>query len=102
MAAEAFGTDILDHPQSCMRDCNFANVRLPLDYSEIDDPAEVIGWMKKTAVEESGVYFQLVGFQGAFYWRVSGMIYLEKDDYRKGIEVLQKLCERVVKREYLK
>ncbi|KAH7031581.1 putative aminotransferase family protein [Microdochium trichocladiopsis] len=102
IVADMFGTEILDHPGSCMRKCNFANVRLPLDYAAFEIPDTVVYWIKKTAVEESGVYFQLVGFQGAFYWRISGMIYLEEDDYRKGAEVLQKLCARVEKGEHLK
>ncbi|KXJ88227.1 selenocysteine lyase [Microdochium bolleyi] len=100
LAAEILGTEILDHPESCMRQCNFANVRLPLDYDNVKARGKVVMWLKKTAVKESGVFFQVIDFQGAFWWRISGMVYLEEEDYRIGAEVLKKMCPRIEKGEH--
>ncbi|KAJ1333070.1 hercynylcysteine S-oxide lyase [Microdochium nivale] len=101
LVADILGTEILDHPGSCMRRCNFANVRLPLDYAVVRARHKVVLWIKRTAVAESGVYFQTVEFQGAFWWRISGMVYLEEDDYRIGAEVLKKLCARIAEGEHM-
>ncbi|KAK7959099.1 uncharacterized protein PG986_003953 [Apiospora aurea] len=73
IAAEVFGTEVMDCPGSSMRQCNFANAR---------------------GVEESGIYFQTFPYYGQWLWRLSGMIYVEEADFRKGAEVLKALCER--------
>ncbi|KAI0016885.1 putative aminotransferase family protein [Xylariomycetidae sp. FL0641] len=112
VAAEILGTEIMDCPGSCLRDCNFANVRLPLEVLDAEDgsgagkvdpkhAATLVKWLKTTAVKESGMYFQTCLYRGAFWWRLSGMIYLEVDDFRKGAEVLKALCERVKKGEHI-
>lgn len=108
----------MDTPGSCIRDCYFANVRLPLELgngSGVDvsspgkkkevDPAHadaVSDWFKETGVRESGVYFQTVLYRGVWYWRVSGMVYVGVEDFKRGAEVLKGLCERVCKGEHIK
>ena len=101
LTAEILGTDVLDHPNSCMRECNFANVRLPLDFDAIKDREAVPEWMKTTGLRESGIYFQIVTYRGYWYWRLSGMIYLEEADYATGAHVLKDLCDRVKAEEHL-
>lgn len=100
IAAEILGTDVLDAPGSCARDCNFANVRLPLNVESIKDAAKVPGWLKLTAVRESSLYYQAFLYRGHLYWRLSGMIYVEDADFRKGAEILKGLCSRVRKGEH--
>ncbi|KAI1496974.1 putative aminotransferase family protein [Biscogniauxia marginata] len=124
VAAEILGTEIMDIEGSCMRQCNFANVRLPLELDEANTSAatpraasttpgegqgkkdasrkvdpkhagKVSLWLKVTGVKESGMYFQTCFYRGVWWWRLSGMIYLEVDDFRRGAEVLKALCERV-------
>ncbi|KAI0161911.1 putative aminotransferase family protein [Hypoxylon sp. FL1284] len=109
VVAEIFGTDIMDTPGSCIRDCNFANIRLPLELGADGpgqvDPAHaetVSDWFKETGIRESGMYFQTVLYDKKWYWRISGMIYVEVEDFRKGAEVLKGLCERVRKGEHVK
>lgn len=102
VVAEILGTDILDAPNSCVRNCNFANVRLPIDADKVQDPDKVQEWLKITSVKESGIYYQAYRYRGHFYWRLSGMIYLEEADYRKGAEVLKALCVRVQNGEHVK
>ncbi|OTB00542.1 hypothetical protein M426DRAFT_324207 [Hypoxylon sp. CI-4A] len=107
-AAEIFGTSIMDCEGSCLRDCNFANVRLPLELGDTPgkvDPAhahKVSDWFKITGIRESGVYFQTDRYRDAWWWRISGMIYVEVEDFKKGAEILKGLCERVRNGEYIK
>ncbi|KAI0905856.1 aminotransferase family protein-like protein [Ustulina deusta] len=120
-AASILGTEIMDSPDSRMRECYFANVRLPLelaannDDSRIGDErvsedkgniplqhaAKVIQWFKETGVRESGCYFQTCVYRGALWWRLSGMIYVDVDDFRKSAEVMKGLCQRAAGGEYL-
>ncbi|KAI2465003.1 putative aminotransferase family protein [Annulohypoxylon bovei var. microspora] len=109
VAAEILGTSIMDCPGSCLRDCAFANVRLPLELGTDGpgkiDPAhayKVSDWFKKTGFRESGTYFQTVFYRGVWWWRISGMVYVEVEDFRKGAEVLKGLCERVRNGEHIK
>ncbi|XXG99475.1 hypothetical protein Hte_005814 [Hypoxylon texense] len=107
-AAAVLGTDVMDAPGSRIRDCYFANVRLPLALglgAGQVDPAHahaVSDWFKETGVRESGMYFQTVLYRGLWYWRISGMVYVEVEDFRRGAEVLRGLCERVGRGEHVK
>lgn len=115
IAAAVFGTEVMDCPGSSMRQCNFVNVHLPLvmegdvgddgTSSVVAIPREhghmVADWIKARGVEESGIYFQTFPYYGKWLWRLSGMIYVEEADFRKGAEVLKALCERVRRGEYL-
>ncbi|KAI1299033.1 aminotransferase family protein-like protein [Xylaria venustula] len=150
IAAEILGTEIMDTPNSRMRECFFANVRLPLeiaaesarssDGAETDndglvtdeddsdtegsgpaaiptssrstgvgvqrkiplhDAAKLGMWFKETGVRESGFYFQTSLYRDAFWWRLSGMVYVDAEDFRRGAEVLRGLCERASRGEYL-
>jgi hypothetical protein len=108
------GADIVD---SCMLHCNLVNVRLPLELITDDgdddesgkrvgkiDPkhaGKVVLWLKTMGVEESGCYFQTRLYRGSFWWRLSGMIYVDVEDFVRGAEVLKGLCERAARGEYL-
>ncbi|KAI1123842.1 putative aminotransferase family protein [Nemania abortiva] len=122
LAASIFGTSVLDTPGSCTRQCNFANIRLPLEIADDSGPGEdgltengtrkdgkidpahakrVTLWFKKIGVKEAGCYLQTCPYAGAFWWRLSSMVYLDLEDVRMGAEVLKGLCERAKKGEYL-
>ncbi|KAI1746561.1 putative aminotransferase family protein [Xylaria castorea] len=121
VAASILGTEVMDvaagGSSSCMRECNFANVRLPVVISDSDsgaagtgtgttavhprDAKEVIMWFKRTGTLESGTYFQICHYRGALWWRLSATVYVEVDDFRKGAKVLLGLCERVGKGEWI-
>ncbi|KAI0198014.1 putative aminotransferase family protein [Astrocystis sublimbata] len=120
IVASIFGTEVMDVSDSgsysCMRDCNFANVRLPLEISDSDsgssesgslgiikpsDAKKVTLWFKRTGVEESGMYFQCCVYRGQFWWRLSAMVYLDVEDFRKGAEVLRGLCGRAGRGEWV-
>lgn len=91
----------MDTPGSCLRNCNFANVRLPIDLESVPNPEGITMWMKITGVNESGAYYQTIIYRGHLYWRVSGTIYVEEADFRKGAEILKGLCERANKGEHV-
>lgn len=98
----------MDCPGSCLRDCFFANVRLPLELGTGPgqiDPAhknKVSDWFKATGYRESGMYFQTCLYRDVWYWRISGMIYVDVDDFRRGAQVLKDLCARVRDGEHIK
>ncbi|KAI1860524.1 hypothetical protein JX265_009923 [Neoarthrinium moseri] len=111
IAAEILGTHIMNIPGSRMRECNFANIRMPLELrtehevnnretAEQDgkvDPRHanaVSDWIKHVGCTESGTYFQNFLYRGNWWWRISGMIYVEEADFRKGAHVLKQLCAR--------
>ncbi|KAI0856681.1 putative aminotransferase family protein [Xylaria cubensis] len=102
-AASILGTEVMDVAGSCMRECNFANVRLPLIISDSGkegtirplDAKRAIMWFKETGVKESGTYFQTCLYRGALWWRLSATVYVEVEDFKKGARVLLELCERV-------
>ncbi|KAI3316677.1 putative aminotransferase family protein [Xylariaceae sp. AK1471] len=117
-AASILGTEIMEIAGSCMLDCNFVNVRLPLELTNATDndndesgvrearidpkhAKEVVLWFKTTGVQESGCYFQTCVYRSKFWWRLSGTIYLDVEDFTKGAEVLKGLCERAGRGEYL-
>ncbi|KAI1382671.1 putative aminotransferase family protein [Hypoxylon trugodes] len=108
IAAEILGTSIMDSANSCIRDCFFANVQLPLEigtdaHGKID-PAhadKVSDWFKVTGSRENGVYFQTVLYRDVWWWRISGMVYVEVEDFKRGAEILRSLCERVRNGEHI-
>ncbi|KAI1141983.1 putative aminotransferase family protein [Hypoxylon sp. FL0543] len=107
-AADILGTSIMDCGSSCLRDCFFANVRLPLEMGTDGpgkvDPAhanKVSDWFKVTGIRESNTYFQTCLYRDVWWWRISGMVYVEVDDFRRGAEVLKGLCERVRNGEHV-
>jgi len=63
--------------------------------------AKIVLWIKETGIKESGCYIQTCLYRGAFWWRLSGMIYVDVDDFRRGAEVLKGLCERIREGGYL-
>jgi hercynylcysteine S-oxide lyase len=108
----------MDCPGSNMRECNFANIRMPLELGSKDDfqnsptvsgngrvnpdhADKVAEWIKYVGCAESGIYFQNFLYRGNWWWRISGMIYLEEDDFRRGAKVLKALCKRVRDGKYL-
>lgn len=97
----------MDAAGSCMRECNFANVRLPLEIGdgdgriELSRAAGLTDWIKETGVAESGYYFQTCLYAGALWWRLSGMVYVDVEDFRRGAVALRALCERARRGEYL-
>lgn len=94
-----------------MSDCSFVNVGVPLEINSSSSSSprtvnplhanRIIQWLKVTGVKENGCFYQMCLYRGKFWWRLSGMIYLEVRDYVHAAEALKGLCERVLEGEYL-
>ncbi|KAI0393819.1 putative aminotransferase family protein [Xylariaceae sp. FL0594] len=115
-AAEILGTEVMRKEGSWMLDCaarkrpETNDEGIGADNGKIDkergrvDPshaAKIVLWIKETGIRENGNYFQTCLYRGKFWWRLSGMIYVHVGDFRRGAEVLKRLCERDQKGEYL-
>ncbi|KAI0411016.1 aminotransferase family protein-like protein [Xylaria grammica] len=110
-AARVLGTRVMDCSDSCLRDCYFANVALPLEITSEREPNNgsisradadaVIQWIREVGVAESACYAQICVYRDVFWWRLSGMVYVEVADFVGAAEILVGLCERAGRGEYL-
>ena len=115
--AEILGTEVLGDgfEGSRMRECSFANVRLPLIFVadgdrekegnvnvkefEAKDAGKIGKWINATAFKEFDTYLQIAFHANTMLVRLSGQIYLEVGDFEWVGYRLKELCERVEKGE---
>ncbi len=114
LVAKSLGTEVMDTvtDQHALRDCAFANVRLPLVISSAptsnstpvpaatpsirpQDVAAVVNYMQKVFVEEFDTFIAVYVYKGRLWTRLSGQIYLEEGDFAWAAEVLGSVCGRV-------
>jgi selenocysteine lyase/cysteine desulfurase len=105
LMAAAFDTEVMDNAEGTLMDCLFANVRLPLSFGEqaqgdTGKAWQIVHWMSKTLVDEYDTFMGFNFYAGAWWVRLSGQIYLTKDDFQWGSDVLKELCERVKKGDW--
>jgi hypothetical protein len=112
--AEIFETEVLDNKTGTLTNCCLSNVRLPLDYRAVvgiavkagmaeEDVAYAVKiWMQKTIVDEYDTFTVVLFYAGSWWTRWSGQVYLELADFEWGAGVLKKVCERVMKGEFVK
>jgi selenocysteine lyase/cysteine desulfurase len=105
LMAAAFDTEVMDNAEGTLTDCLFANVRLPLSFGEqaqgdTGKAWQIVHWMSKTLVDEYDTFMGFNFYAGAWWVRLSGQIYLTKDDFQWGSDVLKELCERVKKGDW--
>ncbi|KAL9124053.1 MAG: hypothetical protein Q9217_006579 [Psora testacea] len=106
LAADIFGTEVLDNPERSLTKCAMTNVRLPLEIGEgegkvpLPEVSEVINWLAYRLIEDYDTYASIFFHAGAVYVRFSGQVYLELDDYRRGAESVMELCRRAERGEY--
>ncbi len=109
--AKILGTSILDNSTETMSNCCTVNVLLPLEnspsktsggnYIKVEHELEATQWMQKTLIEDYKTFIPIYPFQGMYYARLSGQVYLEMADFEWAGEVLKKICERAGKDEFL-
>ena len=119
--AAMLGTEVLNDSEGFLRQCCFANVRVPLSIVPDPDKAavaqgawivdgvilvsevpKVLAWWYETAANEYDTYLQTSFYNGAFYIRFSAQVYVEMADFEWGARTVLKLCERVKKGEWKK
>lgn len=110
VAAKILGTEILDNSTHTLTDCCLVNFPLPLKASaekipgmntfQPEDQVKVIQWMFETMMEEYKTYIPILPFQGGWWARLSGQVYLDMADFEWAGHTLKELCERVGRGEY--
>jgi selenocysteine lyase/cysteine desulfurase len=103
--ASALGTAVMDNSEGTLTDCFFSNVRLPLSFKDLAQSDtgkawQILHWMSRVLVNE---YDTFMGFNihgGAWWVRLSGQVYLTKEDFEWGTDILKQVCERVKKGEW--
>ena len=103
-AAEVLGTEVLKNKTETLRNCAFANVRLPLEYG--GDPGQVTQREKVSQFimgesAAAGTFLAVTFYRGAHYWRISGQCYLDMADIEWGAGFMKRLCERVKNGEHV-
>jgi hypothetical protein len=112
--AEIFGTDYLDNSTGTMTNCCLTNTRLPLNFAAVAElaakaglPKEDVGsvvntWMRQVLVSEYDTFICTLFYNGQWYARWSGQIYLELKDFEWAAEVLKEICVRAMRGEFAK
>lgn len=97
--AEIFNTEVLENETQTLRRCCFTNVRLPLSLTQLGATASegtsIAKWIQEKTPEEYETYIPTKFFEGVFWSRVSGQIYLTMEEFEWAAETLLDLCRRV-------
>lgn len=97
--ASIFGTEVLENKSRTLRRCCFTNVKLPLSLVELGATAsegtKIAKWIQEKTPQEYETYIPTKFFQGGFWSRVSGQIYLSLEDFDWAAKTLLELCRRV-------
>ncbi|KAF2456850.1 pyridoxal phosphate-dependent transferase [Lineolata rhizophorae] len=114
--ARMLGTCVLENDEQTLGNCCFSNVKLPLELNAVvrvadkingrDDnastvPFKVRDWLGSTMMREYDTFMALYFYGGAWWVRLSAQIYLEMEDFEWGGKVVQELCTRVMKGDFL-
>ncbi|QSZ28501.1 hypothetical protein DSL72_002998 [Monilinia vaccinii-corymbosi] len=109
--AEILGTEVLDNSTNTLTDCCLVNVLLPLEIgtSEIegffkvteDTKMQAYQWMLQTLIKDYKTYIPIAYLNNKWWARLSGQVYLEKEDFEWAGRTLNELCARVGKGEYV-
>lgn len=108
MVSEALGTEILENEEGTLGNCCMSNVKLPLPFADIASMAKtedvgmaVLNWIYSTLVKEFNTFMAIVSYADAWWVRFSAQVYLEEEDFEWAAKVLQEVCGRVMKGEFL-
>lgn len=105
--AKILGTRTLDNDAHTLSECFMVNILLPLSWptsgkgsivKDGDFPgASVTDWMQRTMIKEYSTFMPVFPFQGSWWVRLSGQIYLERTDFEWAGWRLKELCEKLEK-----
>ncbi|KAK3366579.1 aminotransferase family protein-like protein [Podospora didyma] len=102
--AKIMDTEVLGGSSSTFQRCCFANVRLPLTLKELaaDESCgqTVARWMQELTPVEYETYLPIRLYDGQFWCRISGQIYLTMSDFEWAAKTLLDLCKRAKEREW--
>ncbi|KAF2451036.1 PLP-dependent transferase [Karstenula rhodostoma CBS 690.94] len=110
--AEILGTQVLDNETQTLTRCCMANVALPLDNKRMFEIGTQAGleegevgiaiwnWMGRVWIDDYKTYLQSMFYDGRWWVRMSGQVYLELEDYEWAAGVIKEVCERAEKGEW--
>lgn len=100
LVADILGTNTMDNEDGTLGKCNFANVRLPLDYKVTagGDRAKAIRlaqWISVLLVNEYETFIAVIFYADAWWVRLSAQVYLDMSDWEWAGATLNAVCERI-------
>ncbi|KAL1305306.1 hypothetical protein AAFC00_002209 [Neodothiora populina] len=100
------GTEILDNEAKTLTKCNFANIRLPLDFEvdasgDGDKAIEIAQWLSSTLNNEYDTFIAILVYNNAWWARLSAQVYLDMSDWEWAGHTLKEVCGRVQKGQAL-
>lgn len=110
--AEMLKTKVLDNESGSMTRCAMANVLLPLDPTAMQEIARKAGiaqdavgmqvrnWISQTLISDYVAYMAPMFYNGRWWVRLSGQVYLDMDDFEWAGATLQQVSERASKGEW--
>ena len=110
--AEILGTEILDNKTESLTKCCMVNVALPLDAKRMYEIGKNAGleeaaigiairdWMSRTWIDDYHTFMQSMFYDGRWWIRMSGQVYLEMADFEWAAKVIKEVCERAEKGEW--
>lgn len=107
LMAAAFGTEVMENAEGTLTDCFFSNVRLPLSFadqaqSDTGKAFQILFWMSEVLTKEYDTFMGFNFYGDAWWVRLSGQVYLMKEDFQWATDVLKEIFERVKKGEWQK
>jgi len=102
--ASILGTEVMDDSAGTLRDCAFANIRLPLDVGEGEgqikaEQADLVApWIARQAVDLETVF---AGRRYRRWVRLSAQVFLEMEDFVWAGNTLKELSARIQKGDHL-
>lgn len=100
IVSAALGTKTMENETGTLSHCSMRNVSLPLSYHDVagNDLAtavRVAQWMSKILVDEYDTFMAILIHNDEWWVRLSGQVYLTKEDFEHGAGILRELCVRV-------
>lgn len=59
-------------------------------------------WLQRKMLDDYNTFLQTLFYNGAWWVRLSGQVYLEMSDFEDVVPSLKELCERADKSEWVK
>ncbi|KAL5391552.1 hypothetical protein PMIN02_006557 [Paraphaeosphaeria minitans] len=110
--AEILGTEVMDNETQTLTRCCMANVALPLDAKRMHEIGARAGleegeignairtWMVRTWIDDYKTFMQSMFYDGRWWVRMSGQVYLEIEDFEWAAGVVKEICARAEKGDW--
>ncbi|THX45031.1 PLP-dependent transferase [Aureobasidium pullulans] len=104
LVAKILNTEVLENAEGTLGNCNFANVKLPLDPTmlaggETGEAVKIAQWIANKLVDEYNTFIAIIFHAGAWWVRLSAQVYLTMEDWEWAGNILKEVCERVSRGE---